>query len=71
MSSRAKLLAELEEKSQVDNRPQAPVHEPQSLVAPIDEGYDPYDNPGIHKTMPDDPTLTKRRRVKRRRGFRR
>lgn len=62
MKSRAELLAELEEKRLKNNNIQ-PEIEVFSLEEPeATGGYDPYDNPGLGKEMPDDADITERRR---------
>ena len=62
MKSRAELLAEIEENRRKNNAVQA---EPQqfSLAEPeAVSGYDPYDNPGLGKELPDGADITARRR---------
>ncbi len=65
MNSRAILLAELEEKSQKNRELGVDSADLQLSDPGLGEGYDPYDNPGTHKTShPDD---TAQRRILRRR----
>lgn len=62
MKSRAELLAELEEKRLENNKIPMDL-EVFSIAEPESEvGYDPYDNPGLCKEMPDDADITERRR---------
>ncbi len=65
MNSRAKLLAELEEKSQKNKDLRLQAGDLQVSEPGFAEGYNPYDNPGVHKTARIDDTA--RRRVLRRR----
>ena len=58
MNSRAILLAELEEKSHKNKELRDRSGERE--VAGLGEGYDPYDNPGIHKTSRIDDTAARR-----------
>jgi len=51
MKSRAELLAELEEKSQQNK--EILVRPDELEVSEAGTGYDPYDNPGVHKQWPD------------------
>ena len=62
MKSRAELLAEIEEKrlenSEIKSKPnQFSLAEPEA-----GDGYNPYNNPGLGKEMPDDADITARRR---------
>ena len=61
MGSRAKLLAELEEKSRKNIELEGTPCEEYELMSAGDDGYDPYDNPGIHKVMTDERAFTTRR----------
>lgn len=65
MNSRAILLAELEEKSRKNKSLDKRADGLQASESGFAEGYDPYDNPGIHKTARVDETG--HRRVIRRR----
>ena len=60
MNSRAILLAELEEKSQKNKELEAEAGEMQAAEPGPAGGYDPYDNPGTHKTSRVDDTATRR-----------
>lgn len=62
MKSRAELLAEIEEKRLESNKIQANINEFSLLEPEAGGGYDPYDNPGLGKEMPDDTDITARRR---------
>jgi hypothetical protein len=62
MTSRAELLADLEEKrlknKEIERNPdELSISGPDSPV-----GYDPYDNPSLGKELPDDADITARRR---------
>ncbi len=60
MNSRAILLAKLEEESQKNKELGLSTGElPLSEPGPA-EGYDPYDNPGTHKTSHLDDTAARR-----------
>lgn len=62
MKSRAELLAEIEENRWKNNTVQ---QEPKqfSLAEPeAASGYDPYDNPGLGKDVPDGADIAARRR---------
>ena len=65
MNSRAILLAELEEKSQKNKELDVSSAEMRLSEPGLGEGYDPYDNPGTHKTTHPDETA--QRRILRRR----
>lgn len=65
MNSRAKLLAELEEKSQKNRDLSLRTGELQASEPGLAEGYNPYDNPGVHKTARIDDTA-RRRELRRR-----
>jgi len=71
MRSRAKLLAELEEKGLKNNELSALAEESGSVATSAEEGYDPYDNPGVHKSMPDEVAFTARRSTRSKQGRRR
>ena len=67
MKSRAELLAELEEKRLENNNIPSDIEVLSIDVLAIEDpgaavGYDPYDNPGLGKEMPDDADITERRR---------
>ncbi|MCG8370191.1 MAG: hypothetical protein MJA32_06730 [Proteobacteria bacterium] len=71
MKSRAELLAELEENRRKNNGVEQDsdvfsIVEPESA-----DGYDPYDNPGLGKEIPDGVDITARRRAIMLRGRRR
>lgn len=62
MTSRAELLADLEEKrlknKEIERKPDG-----LSIAGPDGSaGYDPYDNPSLGKELPDDADITARRR---------
>ncbi|MDH3620793.1 MAG: hypothetical protein OER91_07880 [Gammaproteobacteria bacterium] len=62
MKSRAELLAEIEENRLKNRKLQAKV-EGISLAEPeAGDGYNPYNNPGLGKELPDDVDITLRRR---------
>ena len=62
MTSRAELLAELEEKRLKNKEIESKAHE-LSISGPGNSaGYDPYDNPGLGKELPDDADIAARRR---------
>ena len=71
MKSRAELLAEIEE-NRLINRGLAPKVKDVSRTEPeADVGYNPYNNPGLGKELPDGADITARRREimrRRRRG---
>jgi len=60
MNSRAILLAELEEKSQKNKELDVRTSELKLSEPGPGEGYDPYDNPGTHKTAHLDDTAQRR-----------
>ena len=62
MKSRAELLAELEEKRRENNEIRANLDRISILEPEAADGYDPYDNPSLGKTLPDDVDITARRR---------
>ena len=62
MKSRAELLAEIEE-NRLINKGIAPELKGFSLSEPeVDRGYNPYNNPGLGKELPDGADITARRR---------
>ena len=61
MTSRAELLAELEEKRWENNKIEQEINE-FSLEGPDPGGYDPYDNPGLSKAIPEGVDIGDRRR---------
>ena len=63
MKSRAELLAEIEEKRHQNKDLMAETEDLQVVEAGRAAGYNPYDNPGIHKATPDDDVVTARRRA--------
>ena len=62
MKSRAELLAELEENRRENNEIRANLDRISILEPEAADGYDPYDNPRLGKTLPDDVDITARRR---------
>ena len=71
MKSRAELLAEIEE-NRLINIDIAPKLKDISLSEPeFDRGYNPYNNPGLGKELPDGADITARRREIMRRRRRR
>jgi hypothetical protein len=63
MTSRAELLAELEKKrwenNSIEREPiELSLDEPEAVG-----GYDPYDNPGLGKEIPDGVDIAARRRA--------
>jgi len=62
MTSRAELLADLEEK-RLENNKIRPDLKGFSIIEPeADDGYNPYDNPSLGKELPDDADIVARRR---------
>ena len=62
MKSRAELLAEIEEKRWENKGVQTEL-EAFSIAEPdATSGYDPYDNPGLGKEVPDGADIAARRR---------
>jgi hypothetical protein len=62
MKSRAELLAELEEKRLENRGIQADPNDVSVLEPEAADGYNPYNNPGQGKALPDDADITARRR---------
>ena len=62
MTSRAELLAELEEKRLKNKEIERKLDELSISGADAPAGYDPYDNPSLGKELPDDADITARRR---------
>lgn len=62
MKSRAELLAELEEKRRENNKIRENLGELSISEPEAARGYNPYDNPSLGKTLPDDIDITARRR---------
>ena len=62
MNSRAELLAEIEEKRLGSNEMKSTVNELSLTDPEAGDGYNPYDNPGLGKELPDDADITARRR---------
>ena len=62
MKSRAELLAEIEEKRWENNHIQAELNELSIAEPEAAPGYDPYDNPGLSKELPDGADIVARRR---------
>ena len=60
MNSRAILLAELEEKRSKNKELAVDTSEMQVSEPGLGEGYDPYDNPGTHKSSDLADTATRR-----------
>ena len=62
MKSRAELLAEIEEKRWNNNKIKSDLNEISLAEPDAMSGYDPYDNPGLGKELPDGADITARRR---------
>ena len=62
MKSRAELLAEIEEKRWENKAVQAEINEFSIAEPKAPSGYDPYDNPGLGKELPDGADIAARRR---------
>ena len=62
MNSRAELLAEIEEKRLESNEMKSALNELSLTDPEAGDGYNPYDNPGLGKELPDDADITARRR---------
>ena len=62
MNSRAELLAEIEEKRLESNEMKSTLNELSLTDPEAGDGYNPYDNPGLGKELPDDVDITARRR---------
>ena len=62
MTSRAELLADLEEKRLKNKEIERKPDELSISGADTPVGYDPYDNPSLGKELPDDADITARRR---------
>jgi len=62
MVSRAELLAEIEEKRLESKRIRASVDELSIAEPGATDGYNPYNNPGRCKEVPDDADITARRK---------
>jgi hypothetical protein len=62
MKSRAELLADLEEKRLETRKIQPNLNDLSILEPDAADGYNPYDNPGLGKELPDDIDITARRR---------
>lgn len=62
MTSRAELLAELEEKRLETKKIETTLDDLSISEPDAADGYNPYDNPGLVKEMPDDTDITARRR---------
>ena len=62
MKSRAELLAEIEEKRLESNKIQSNLNGLSLIEAEAGDGYNPYNNPGLSKKLPDDADITARRR---------
>ena len=71
MKSRAELLAEIEEKRLQSKKIQSNLNELSLADPEAGDGYNPYNNPGLGKELPDDADITARRREILRRGRRR
>jgi hypothetical protein len=70
MKSRAELLAELEEKRLENNEIQTNLDELSIVDPDALDGYDPYDNPSLCKTLADGADIVaRRRRVLQRKGL--
>ena len=62
MKSRAELLAEIEENRWKNNDLQIEPKEFYLAETGAASGYDPYDNPGLGKELPDGADIAARRR---------
>ena len=62
MKSRAELLAEIEENRWKNKAVQSKSKEFSLAEPEAVSGYDPYDNPGLGKELPDGADITARRR---------
>jgi hypothetical protein len=62
MKSRAELLAEIEEKRIESNKIQNNLNELSLAEPEAHDGYNPYNNPGLGKELPDGADITARRR---------
>lgn len=62
MKSRAELLAEIEEKRLESKKIQSNLNELSLADPEAGDGYNPYNNPGLGKELPDDADITARRR---------
>jgi len=62
MTSRAELLAELEEKRLETKKIETDLNDLSISEPDAADGYNPYDNPGLGKELPDDTDITARRR---------
>lgn len=62
MKSRAELLAEIEENRWKNNAVQQEPNEFSLAEPEVAPGYDPYDNPGLGKELPDGADIAARRR---------
>ena len=62
MTSRAELLAALEEKRLKTKEIQSNPNDISILEPDAADGYNPYDNPGQGKELPDGADITARRR---------
>lgn len=63
MKSRAELLAEIEEKRLESREINLNVNELSIIGPEAGDGYNPYNNPGLGKELPDDADITARRRA--------
>jgi hypothetical protein len=63
MKSRAELLAEIEEKRLESKKIQSNLNELSLADPEAGDGYNPYNNPGLGKELPDDADITARRRA--------
>ncbi len=63
MKSRAELLAEIEEKRLESSEIELNVDELSIIGPEAGVGYNPYNNPGLGKELPDDADITARRRA--------
>lgn len=71
MKSRAELLAEIEENRLINKGILPKVNDVSLLEPEAGGGYNPYDNPGLGKELPDGADITSRRREIMRRRLRR
>ncbi|RZV33675.1 MAG: hypothetical protein EX272_14470 [Chromatiales bacterium] len=62
MKSRAELLAEIEENRLINRDISSKLKDISLMEREADGGYNPYNNPGLGKELPDGADITARRR---------
>ena len=62
MKSRAELLAEIEENRLINRELPSKLKDISLMEREADGGYNPYNNPGLGKELPDGADITARRR---------